>query len=557
MRNRIKKRLQKSLGLLLMLVMFAAMTAYAQDGEGVAGVAGENGGEKEGTVTTEGNITAEGNVSGDLVENADRQQKENVTGTEGEKKLPTVTESRITWDGGELRIPVDLGDYSGQDDVFASGMSIVSGEPGYQYNSRFNASLEGNMVIVPFYDLVKVSDREQILTKAGDYTVRVGFYTKEGESSESEFTLHVPSDSTAWKVMPAKVKFDGREDITLSFVNGTNYYELESIRSFEVFVGKGGVNAPDLTSGFTYDMKAGTLTIEKEKIKEALRYSKKILEGYGLELGNEAFLNVHAKTSKGVDISYFNQIAWEEYGSTAAWEIDFTDCDLTEPTPEPEPTPTPSDKTVSEFTGTGSEEISISEESAALIEKSALAYIQKHYAEQLAALGEDYKITSRLNLVSQSETNVQQAVKDAFSAQLAGKKIGQYYEIGITADVWQDGKAVEGLKDIAIPQLEEKIVLNLKIPESVRKSGRTYQIFHYKDQKVEVLNSETKDGTISFDTDSFSPYALVYVENTNGGNRAVTNSPRTGDGANMILSLVAAMLSFAVGLTAFKMKKKL
>lgn len=550
MGNGIKKRLRKSLGFLLLLVMLTAMTAYAQDEEGTSGVPGEK----------DGNITVKGNVSGDLLENADKQQKENGTGTEGGKKLPTVTESRITWDGGELRIPVDLGDYSEQDDVSVSGISIVSAEQGYHYNSRFNASLEGNMVIVPFHDLVEVSDREQILSKAGDYTVRVGFYTEEGESSESEFTLHVPSDSTAWKVMPAKVKFDGNEDITFSFVNGTNYYELESIRSLEVFVGKGGVNAPDFTSGFTYDMKAGTLTIEKEKIKEALRYSKKILEGYGLELGNEAFLNVHAKTSKGVEVAYFNRIVWEEYGygATAAWEIDFTDCDLTEPepAPEPEPTPTPSENTVSEFTGTGSEELSISEESAVLIEKSALAYIQKHYAEQLAALGEDYKITSRLNLVSQSETNVQQAVKDAFSAQLKGKKIGQYYEIGITADVLQDGKVVDGLKDIAIPQLEEKIVLNLKIPESVRKSGRTYQIYHYKDQKAEVLNSETKDGTISFDTDSFSPYALVYAENANGGNRPVANSPRTGDGANMMLTLVAAMLSFAVGLTVFKMKKK-
>ena len=284
MRNGIRKRLRKSLGFLLLLVMLGAMTVHAEEGEKASGVPDDNGKAKE------GNVTMEGNVSGDLENNAAGQETE--TGTDTEKKLPTVTESRITWDGGELRIPVDLGDYSGRDDIFASGMRIVSEADGYVFNSRFNATLEGNMVIVPFRDLVEVSDREQILTKAGDYTARVGFYTEAGESSESEFTLHVPSDSTVWKITSVTEKFDGKEDVTFSFVNGTNNYEIESISSIEVFVGMGDVNAPDLTSGFTFDKRAGTLTIEKEKIKEALRYSKKILDGYGLDLGTEAAINV-------------------------------------------------------------------------------------------------------------------------------------------------------------------------------------------------------------------------------------------------------------------------
>ena len=272
MRNGIRKRLRKSLGFLLLLVMLGAMTVHAEEGEKASGAPDDNGKAKE------GNVTMEGNVSGDLENNAAGQETE--TGTDAEKKLPTVTESRITWDGGELRIPVDLGDYSGRDDIFASRMRIISEADGYVFNSRFNATLEGNMVIVPFHDLVEVSDREQILTKAGDYTARVGFYTEEGESSEAEFTLHVPIDSKVWKVLPLKAKFDGSQDVTFSFENGTNYYELAAINSLRFAISK-NLEIPDELKDFSVDMNTGKLVIKKEAIAEVIRAAKKIYDEVG------------------------------------------------------------------------------------------------------------------------------------------------------------------------------------------------------------------------------------------------------------------------------------
>ena len=230
--------------------------------------------------------------------------------------------------------------------------------------------------------------------------------------------------------------------------------------------------------------------------------------------------------------------------------------------PGPETPPNPDEKVESEFTAPDGSEITVSEKSEKVIKKSVLAYLQEYYADKLAELGNDYKVVSRLNLSNLSEDEIDQAVKNAFSAVLNGKKIGQYYDISITADVIKDGEVVLGLGNIAIPQMQEKIDLTLRIPEAVRKSGRTYQMFHCKaDTMAEALATTSgKDNTVTFSTDSFSPFALAYAEKGSGGDPSEpdgsdgtkpSKSAKTGDGADMMIYLILGMASL-LGVLAMK-----
>lgn len=168
----------------------------------------------------------------------------------------------------------------------------------------------------------------------------------------------------------------------------------------------------------------------------------------------------------------------------------------------------------------GSDQITVSEEVCSVIENNALVYVKENNSEKFVELGDNYKVSSKLNLTVQESSAVQQEVKDGFQAKLGSKEIiGQYYDINILADVLQNGQKVAGLENISINKLDQKITINLQIPEALRKSGRTYKILHYNnsnesESKAEELKSEVKDWVISFETDSFSPYALVYSDRT-------------------------------------------
>lgn len=554
MKREVKRRTKKGIGALLLAAMLVSTTVQAEEivdtqekqGEGVVS-------ENDTETKTENTISdkKEDIITQPVLPEENTKQKSNKEIIQtANSKLPTVTQTKIVWDGGVLRIPVDLGDYSGSSELRVA-LKVSSGKE----TTSFSASLEDTEVVVPFkYDFYDVCGEVPFLGKAGDYDAKLEFLDKQyNKLAEATFTLNVPTDSTLWNVKAEMLKFDGSEDITFSFTNGTNYCELESITAVQVFVNKDATfNAPDLTQGFSYDMKAGKLTLDKEAVKAALRYSQQKLSEVKAELPDSAYINVCVRTSKGIDVYRFNTIKGVTTLTDGAWSIDISNVDLTATNPEPTETAN------SEFKGSDSYMLTVSSESVSKIEKSALAYIQKYYAEQLKSLGDDYTVVSRLNLSAQAVSDVTQSIKNSFSENLDGKTVGQYYEISISADVMKDGKVVAGLSNIPIPQLEEKITLNLQIPEAVRKAGRAYQMLHYKGGTVEKLSSSTKDNTISFQTDSFSPYALVYSDraNTNTSTAVVSNTPKTGDASNIMLYLVMAAVAFVVFASVLVMRKR-
>lgn len=244
---------------------------------------------------------------------------------------PKVTADSVTWNGGVLEIPVDLKGYIAED---ISCNVVISDRNSSKY---LWGKLTDNILSVSVVEQFESCDREPLFGKKGTYTVTVGFEDASTHEEICENTLDVLilEDSAIWRVTEELVEFDGNEDVVFYFQNGTNNYKLQSVTSIEVFTGKGDVGAPFpvLTEGFKVNMAAGTLTIDRNVLKNAIKeYVDK--GGY---LGERVSVNVTALTDAGEEVR-FNRIDWKDSpygGTTTAWELDVTKLGLTS---KPEPT---------------------------------------------------------------------------------------------------------------------------------------------------------------------------------------------------------------------------
>lgn len=493
---------------------------------------------------------------------------------------PQVTVDSVTWNGGWLEIPVHTGDYSAES---------VSADVLYEKNdgtgtTRTNIGLGiiQDQTMYVDVNLARLAEYPWMLSeypfqKAGTYELKVILNFDNMEIGEDTVNVIVNESSDSWYMEEQCPDFDGSQDLSFTFQNGTNHLELQSISSIKLYTVKTaaieGYTTPVLTegNGYSYDLKAGTLTIDKDVLKKAI--TDYVAQGGPMPDDNKIAFNAIGVTKDGEEVR-FNTVEGSRDGfrvSVTAWWADISNLDLDAST---DPTPTEPIAPVGTFTGTTAEEVTVSAETGSQIKEYALSYIQKNYADQLAVLGNDYTVSSKLNVTKQEDTSVSQDVKDAFAACRPGAKIAQYYELSIRADVIKDGVVVDGLSDIPIPELEKKITVSIKIPEELNKSGRTYTVLHFHDGKAYALETTTKDGVVSFETDSFSPYTLVYeestkvegtktestkVEGTKSESSKTENtksgSPKTGDGVNFV-GIASALFLSLMAVVILLLKKK-
>lgn len=232
----------------------------------------------------------------------------------------------------------------------------------------------------------------------------------------------VNEESQMWSVDRESVPFDGSEDLTMNFTNGTNYYELKEITGFCLYAYFTGGMGPgeDVTEGITYDMDAGTVTIDKDVLKQA------VIDFIGSKdelLRTQVYLNVFATTADGSRVQ-FNRIT---QGSTTnstetAWNIDVAELDFgSAPAAGPQ----------FEFAGINAPGLSVSTDSSEMLAAGALAFVRGNYADQLADLGDDYVVSAELVVNSLDSADVPEDVRAALSALVKDGTIAQYYDISV------------------------------------------------------------------------------------------------------------------------------
>lgn len=164
-------------------------------------------------------------------------------------------------------------------------------------------------------------------------------------------------------------------------------------------------------------------------------------------------------------------------------------------------------------------------------------------------IGEDKTIIAKeselIESVSSSalkESDIDAATLDLIKKTVkSDQKLAAIYNIDLF-------KTVDGMKVSQVTEANAKVLVTLVLPTDLDKVSdgytRVYYIIRVHDNKTDVLDvTDNGDGTISFETDKFSTYALAYKDIENA-NQNVEN-PKTLDTATIYIGL------FTVSLVAF------
>ncbi|MBE6939542.1 MAG: hypothetical protein E7457_01800 [Ruminococcaceae bacterium] len=147
---------------------------------------------------------------------------------------------------------------------------------------------------------------------------------------------------------------------------------------------------------------------------------------------------------------------------------------------------------------------------------------------------------------------VEEAQPSAEDAALVEAKLGDY-ELGMHLDVtlW---KQLEGETEQKVTETAGKVSITFTVPEKLLNKDsskvRSYKVIRIHDGAAELLDAkfDTTKNTVTFETDRFSTYALVYQDAAKGG------SPDTGD-AGIALYVGMSVLS-AMGAAALVLNQK-
>lgn len=471
-----------------------------------------------------------------------------------EKAYPQVKVDEIVWDGGDIEIPLDLGGISSSDLLIRAQV----GSDGSRW--AYATDCDSEKAILSILEYFDTCDEEMPISETGNYQVTVEFLDKNsGEIISTDiFTLVNPVTSQLWDVSYEIADFDGTQDVIFHFDNGTNYYKLEDIPSMNIYTPMNPIPL-DKGTDYTVNMVEGTVTIDKGALANAL--NQYFTEGY-VFFEDTIAVNAVGTTVGGTTGFYMNRVNYVgegAYMTDTAWQID-----ISKFTPgEPEDT----EDISGEFIGSNNTAVKVSEEDAAVLKTYVLNYVDNMYKEELEGLGE-CSVTSVLKVDEQAIEEIDQDAREAFTDVAQDAVVGKYYDIRLMANVLKDGKEVEGLTDINIPELKQNINISLKIPSEMLNEGRTFKMLHYHNGKVEVLNSTVTGDTNSFETSAFSPFALAYVNEKgdsikpgNGDNlpgdkqqeiqtsiqkgQKVT-TPKTGDTNSIVLSIITGSLAVII-----------
>ena len=139
--------------------------------------------------------------------------------------------------------------------------------------------------------------------------------------------------------------------------------------------------------------------------------------------------------------------------------------------------------------------------------------------------------------------------------------IAQYFDLKVILKVFANGnQTAEG----NITKLEKPITFTIDIPDALKKVAdgmeRTYFVIRVHDNVVTKLPTKVNaDGTLSFETDCFSTYALAYEDIAKPvvptPEAPKTETPVTGDSNMLGLSLAAMAFAAYSALTVYRKRE--
>ena len=206
--------------------------------------------------------------------------------------------------------------------------------------------------------------------------------------------------------------------------------------------------------------------------------------------------------------------------------------------------------TVTPEVSKGTPATSVSSDADKIVENTKASYSE----EQQAALKEGGKADVK---VSVSKTTPSEEDKKLVEAQLnSTNKIAMYLDLGVKVSIKDADGTVIG-SDVALSETGTPVQFTVTLDDSFINTNntvdRTYQVIRIHEGKVDVLpatfNPETK--TITFESDKFSTYALMYTDTPKA-----SKTPVTSDAGNVVLYAGMGVVALAAVVAMIFFKKK-
>ena len=206
--------------------------------------------------------------------------------------------------------------------------------------------------------------------------------------------------------------------------------------------------------------------------------------------------------------------------------------------------------TVTPEVSKGTPATSVSSDADKIVENTKASYSE----EQQAALKEGGKADVK---VSVSKTTPSEGAKKLVEAQLnSTNKIAMYLDLGVKVSIKDADGTVIG-SDVALSETGTPVQFTVALDDSFINTNntvdRTYQVVRIHEGKVDVLpatfDPETK--TITFESDKFSTYALMYTDTPKA-----SKTPVTSDAGNVALYAGMGVIALAAVVAMIFFKKK-
>lgn len=206
--------------------------------------------------------------------------------------------------------------------------------------------------------------------------------------------------------------------------------------------------------------------------------------------------------------------------------------------------------TVTPVVSKGTPATSVSSDADKIVENTKASYSE----EQQAALKEGGKADVK---VSVSKTTPTAEDKKLVEAQLnSTNKIAMYLDLGVKVSI-KDADGIVIGSDVALSETGTPVQFTVALDDSFINTNntvdRTYQVVRIHEGKVDVLpatfDPETK--TITFESDKFSTYALMYTDTPKA-----SKTPVTSDDGNVALYAGMGVIALAAVVAMIFFKKK-
>lgn len=176
--------------------------------------------------------------------------------------------------------------------------------------------------------------------------------------------------------------------------------------------------------------------------------------------------------------------------------------------------------------------------------------------EELDAIDDGKNIFVFLEVKDISDS-VSESDKKLVEGKLSGIESGVNATVGMYLDI-NLYKQIEGQDKVKVSETNGKLKISFEIPEKLRKENRKFYIIRIHDGVVTVITPTQNANILTFETDKFSTYALVYTDSKEADVKApeTPKSAKTGDKAPLACVVVLMFGSCLTSLYLVLRKKK-